>query len=239
VRCSHISEICNTILKSQLGFPLFLDSAITSSPRKPKIRLAANSAHWFGSNVASDPAQLQVINYTSTVAGIQERVTIASEIRLVPGQDKLSLNAWVVDGLSQVVKGVEYTCRVLICPSGTVTSGCKEAASLLPPEFISMDLVSGMFRLTDIPLVCPSIPTDEGNVIVQISLLGLDFIFVRFSVVCMPCRAGQARTLGTNGRAWRCASCSPTQYVIDPNNPLFGCKVYYLNSVLVMLVFFF
>jgi hypothetical protein len=237
VRCSHISKICNTILKSQLGFPLFLDSAVTGSQRTPKIRLEANSALWFGSNVASDPAELQIINLTSTVAGIQESVTSASEIRLVPGQGKLSLNALVVDGLSQVVRGLDYTCRILICPSETVT--CNEAVSLLPPTFISMDLVSGMFRLADIPLACPSSPTDEGNVIVQISLLGLDFIFVRFSVVCMPCRDGQARTLGTNGRAWRCASCSPTQYVIDPNNPSFGCKVYYANSVVVMLDIFF
>jgi hypothetical protein len=224
VKCSKISQICGTMLKSRLGFPILLDSIETGSSREPKIRLAANSARWFGSSFASDPAQLKIINATSTVAATQDGVKTASELRLVPGHDKLSLNACIVDDLSQVVKGLDYTCRILVCPADTIK--CVEDSSLLAAAYTPMDQVSGLFRPADIPLVCPM---DGETVTVQVSLAAQDSVSARFSVTCMPCRAGQARTLGASGRAWWCASCSPKQYVINPNNPSFGCKVRHLS----------
>ena len=104
MQCSRISKMCKAILQSQLGFPLLLKqrSSLTSGgSREPKIRLVANRALWFGSNVASDPAQLQIINFTHVAADIipytSRRFT---EVQLVPGQDRLSLNARILDDLS-------------------------------------------------------------------------------------------------------------------------------------------
>lgn len=219
VRCSYIGKLCSAILKSQLGFPLLLNITMDSS-RVPKIQLTANSALWFGSTVATGPAQLQILNRTRTVAGVQYRETRSSGISLVPGQDKLSLNVWILDGQSQVVKGLEYVSRILVCPSGT--GDCNEDSSLLPPQYISTDRVSGLFRYADIPLVCP---LDGRDVMVQISLVAIESVLTWFPVTCAPCRAGQSKTMGASGRAWWCASCSSEQYVIDPNNPSFGCKV--------------
>jgi hypothetical protein len=225
VQCSHISQICSTILKSQLGFPRLLNSTETGSSREPKIRLVTNSARWFGSSIASGPAQLEIINYT--VADIHYIEQTSSRFLLVPGQEKLGLNAWILDGLSQVFKGLEYTCRILICTSDAIN--CNEDSSLLPPQYISMDRGSGLFRVADISLVCP---LDGGDVMVQISLFSIDSMLKRFSVTCAPCSAGQARTVSVNGRGWRCASCSPNQYVINPNHPSFGCKVYKLTLII-------
>jgi hypothetical protein len=208
-------------MKAQLGLPFLLKNITKAdSSTEPKVRLTANSALWYGSTVASGPAQLQVINYTHTAVDGQYRVTSSSGVWLVPGQDKLSLNAWVLDGLSQVVAGLDYTSRVLVCPSDTIN--CDDEASILPPLYISMDHVSGLFRFADIPLACP---LDGQNIRVQISLVALESLSMWFPVMCAPCRGGQAKTLDGIGQAWWCASCSSKQYVVDPNNPSFGCKV--------------
>lgn len=225
-----MSKICSTILKSQLGFPLLLDSAETSSPREPKIRFTGNSAPWFGSSVASESAQLQIINFTITGAEIQYGAKTASKLQLVPLQDKLSLNAWILDALSQVVKGLHSLLRILVCPSDT--TNCIEDNSLLPPAYTPMDHVSGLIHAADISLVCP---IDGVNVRVQISLVTHDSVSDWISVTCMPCRAGQARTLAPGDRGWWCASCGPNQYVINPNNPSFGCKVHCLSSFVAKL----
>jgi hypothetical protein len=231
VKCSQLSAMCRKILKSQLGFPHPLDSAETRSSRQPKIWFAGNSAYWFGSSVATDPAQLQIINYSSTFVDAKFGLKNVSELRFIPGQDKLSLNAWIKDDLSQIVKGLDYTCRILICPSES--NNCIEDASLLAAAYSSMDHDSGLFRAADIPLLCP---TDEVVLMVQISLVAQASVSAWFHVICMPCRAGQARTLAASGRAWWCSSCSPKQYVINPNHPSFGCKVHHLNSVFVAIV---
>jgi hypothetical protein len=213
-------------LQSQLGFPLQLEqtSRLTGSTREPKIRLAANRALWFGSNVASDPAQLQIINYTYVTADIPNTATTFTAVQLVPGQDKFSFNAWILDDLSQVVMGLEYACRILICPS--VTLVCSEDSSLLAPAYISIDRASGLVRAADISLMCP---VDGGSVRVQISLASMSSILTWFDVKCVPCRAGHARTLTADGRAWWCNRCSSKQYVIDPNNPIFRCEVCHLK----------
>jgi hypothetical protein len=184
-----------------------------------------NIARWFGNSVASGPAQLQIINYT--VDDIEYRVHTSFQFLLIPGQEKLGLNAWILDDLSQVSKGLEYTCRILVCTSETVN--CNEDLSLLPPQYISMDRLSGLFRAENIPLVCP---LKGGDVMVQISLFSMDSVLKRFFVTCAPCRAGQARTLGVGGRGWRCARCSPNQYVINSNHLSFGCKVNDLTSMI-------
>ena len=219
-------------MQSQLGFPLFSDQSSTlaggSSSREPKIRMASNRALWFGSSVASDPAQVQIINYTHVAADILFTATVFTEVRLVPGQDKLSLNAWILDDLSQIVKGLEHTFRILVCPSVTLT--CNEDSSLLAPAYVSIDHASGLLRAADVSLVCP---VDGGSVRVQISLASQSSILTWFDVICVPCRAGQARTLTADGRAWWCTRCSSKQYIIDPNNPSFGCQVH-LNFIIQM-----
>jgi hypothetical protein len=188
-----------------------------------------NRARWFGNSVATSPAQLQIINYT--VADIEYKVQTSSRLLLIPGQEQLGLNAWILDDLSQVSKGLEYTCRILVCTSETVN--CNEDSSLLLPQYISMDRSSGLFRVVDIPLVCP---LDRENVMVQISLFSMDSVMKRFFVTCAPCRAGQARTLGVSGRGWWCARCSSNQYVINPNHLSFGCKVNNPASILTWYV---
>jgi hypothetical protein len=220
---SHLSKMCSTVLKSQLGYPLLMDEPQPSRSRQPKIRFAGNNALWFESDVSSNPAQLQIINYSSqsTAVDTQYRKRTTSELRLIPGQDKLSLNARLLDDLSQVVKGSDYTCRILLCPSDT--SNYIDDGSLLAAEYASADFFSGLIHAADISFLCP---IKEVPIRVQTSLIAQDSVLAWFLVTCMPCRAGQAKTLAASGLAWLCASCSLNQYVINPNIPSFGCKVH-------------
>jgi hypothetical protein len=166
------------------------------------------------------------MNYTIAAADVQSRFTAPSDFRLVPGQDKLSLFARILDGLSQVVKGFEYSCSIHICPSDKEV--CREDAALMAPAYITIDHASGLFRAANIPLVCP---VDGEKVTVLISLVSQYSVQVWFDVTCMPCRAGQAKTLDSSSRAWWCTSCGPKQYIINPNDPSFGCKVHYFNRI--------
>ena len=166
------------------------------------------------------------MNYTIIAADVQEIFTATSDFRLIPGQDRLSLVARILDSLSQVVKGFDYTCSIYICPSDAAI--CNEAAALLAPAYISMDHASGLFSATNVPIVCP---VDGGNLRVQVSLVSQYSVQVWFAVTCMPCRAGQAKTLDPSRRAWWCTSCGPKQYIIKPNDPSFGCKVQFFNFI--------
>ncbi len=224
--CSHISEICSSVLKSRLGFPLLLSStegaAGNRSSLEPKIRFEANHARWFGSNLATQPAQLKIIDYSITMSDMNYRVTNSSVFELVPGQDKLSLTVCILDNQFNVINGLDYTCRMLFFTAGTVN--CNEESSLLPSAYFSMDYISGVFQIGEFSLVCPF---GRKNVIVQVSLVAQDSLLDAFSVSCKPCSVGHSITLGADGRVWWCSRCNPNQYVLDPNNPSFGCEVRY------------
>ena len=218
VQCQQFSEVCNTLLLSDLGLPNI--SAGTFRKAEPrKINLVSNRAWGYGNDFATDPAALrQVIDHSTITDGI-----------FVPGQDSFRQAVAIIDGLGQPVVGQYYTCMLLLClPTDPY---CADAAALREAIYYTADS-AGICRITAPEMVCPVGATE---VIAQISIVGESVAPAVQTILCGSCGPGTARTESDDGKSWWCTPCGPTQYIIDSNNPTFHCQVNPYNTSLLLV----
>lgn len=203
VQCPVLSDICRDVLDANIQVPLVQD--------RRKIKIIGNRATHYGQSLATDPAHLLLkANYSLERAYTQ----------LVPGQDSLDLRISLIDWTGQVVIGREYTCKLLLCPQTGLI--CDETVALAAVNYSTVDKNDGKCSIEISRLVCPM---GYDMVVVQASLVSQATEPVELLAKCLSCRAGESRTQDIQQRVWWCSKCGLAQYVLDPNNPTFGCQV--------------
>ena len=140
----------------------------------------------------------------------------------MPGLEALNASVVLYDNRSDVVRGADSVVRVRVCAS-VAAGGCgDDASSLVPVPFRPISADTGRCDISGgAPLACA---VGQDAVDVQFSVSGTAILPLVARVGCLPCPLNAARIVDPATRSWQCVACDPSQYVIDNNDPAYGCR---------------
>ena len=198
-----IKRICGNKFVTWTGVSYYPSSGIVS--RSGFIKLTFHSDSGIGSLGFSASYQSQPIFEASS--------------QLVPGQDLMSFTFLSSDNFQSIVKpdSDSVFLEILICPLGN--PGCNSLESILPAVFFifSNDF---LYRISSQSVF--SCPSNKTAAVARFFLTNSEQQAIFRQISCLPCKAGQTKTLAATGTTWMCVSCSKYQYVVNPN--LFKCQ---------------
>ena len=209
MQCPELSDLCSTLLLERIGVP----SANMSSSSLLKIQMLENRATGYGPNIATDPATLS----------LTRNMTIHDDLQMEPGQDTFNFLVGLIDALGQPVIGEDYACMLILCSKSAAS--CEVSVALAAPYYATVDHKNGICQIEAASFVC----TSESDIVVaQVSLVSQPAVPLDIEVLCLPCKSGESRSLDSKKQSWLCNKCGPSQYILEPNNPAFGCQVTFL-----------
>jgi hypothetical protein len=202
--CEHLPLSCQEQLKSHLGLPISVGPSFSAISQ-----FVSNFALLYGNDIGTEPAALSFFDGEP------------QQYSYIPGQDSLNFSITMYDAMGSTVFGSKDIIRVNICALSNQL--CDDLSSLVLVGFYPFIPNSCLSRISKKQIVlCAS---SQQRVRVLLSLVASSKVLpLTAEIECLPCGPGQARTEDVQRDTWYCLSCQPGEYVVDPNNPSFGCK---------------
>ncbi len=172
-------------------------------------QFVSNIALLYGNDIGTEPATLSFFDAE------------AQQYSYIPGQESLNFTIAMHDALGALVVGSKDIIRVNICALSNLR--CDDLSSLVLVGFYPFEPNSCISWINTKQIVMCSLA--QKRVIVRLSLVASpETLPLTTEIGCLPCGPGQARKEDFQRGIWYCLACEPGEYVVDPNNPTFGCQ---------------